>query len=344
VQRLAHFLILPTAMLLLASTAFAQQHRAADPTPNRFGINGHITSEPGQTPIPGAQAVLNSSGGSVVNTVTAGSDGAYTFENVAVGHYMITFTAAEYEPLRQEVTILRGASTLDVTLRKSLEKTTGDDAADRSVSARELSLPSKAQEALAKGKDRLYQQHDPAGSLPFFRKVLELAPGFYEAYYHEGIAYGFQGQTTDAESAFRKAIAGGKGHFADPCFALASLLIDQKKLTDAEQLAQEGLEAQPDDWRGYYALARIFLGLGQLKDAEKNGYETTKRKADFPGLYLILANIHMQLRNNEAVLDDVNAFLKLDPDGPNSDRARAIKAQVEKALGRAPVPIPPSHQ
>jgi tetratricopeptide (TPR) repeat protein len=335
-KRLFRFAILPAALLLVGSAPFAQQRRAGDPNPNRFGITGKITSEGDHTAIPGAQAVLNSSGGSVVNTVTAGSDGAYLFENVAVGRYMITFSAAGYDPLREEVTILSGASTLDVTLRKTIEKKAVEDAELDAVSARELSLPSKAQDALAKGKDHLYQQHDPAGSLPYFRRVLELAPAFYEAYYHEGIAYGFQKQNMDAEEAFRKAIAGGKGHFADPCFALASLLIEQKQLTDAQQLVQEGLQAQPDDWRGYYDLARIYLMLGQYKDAEKNGLEAAKRKADFAGLYLILANIHMQLRNNDAVLDDVNTFLKLDPAGPNSVQARAIKTQVEKVLGRTP--------
>jgi Flp pilus assembly protein TadD len=344
VLRLARFVILPGAILLFTSGAFAQQRRAGDPNPNRFGITGAITGEADHKPIAGAQVVLNSAGGSVVNTVTAGSDGRYLFENVAVGRYTIVFSAPGYDTVRQEVAILSGASTLDVTLRKTLEKQAGDDATENAVSARELSLPSKAQDALAKGKDHLYQQHDAAGSLPYFHKVLEISPDFYEAYYHEGIAYGFQKQTVDAEEAFRKAIAGGKGHFADPCFALASILIDQKQLGDAKQLADEGLQAQPDDWRGYYELTRIYLMLGQYKDAEKNGIEASKRKADFPGLYLMLANIHMQLRDNESVLADVNTFLKLDPSGPNSEQARAIKSQVERALGRAPAQDPPARQ
>jgi tetratricopeptide (TPR) repeat protein len=340
--RLARLAVLPTVLLVLTSAGFAQQRRMGDPTPNRFGITGAISNEVDHKPIPGAQVVLNASGGSVVNTVVTDANGVYTFENVAVGHYMINFSAAGYDPVRQEVTILSGASTLDVSLRKTPENTKAEDSEINAVSTRELSLPAKAQDALAKGKDHLYQQHDPAGSLPYFKKVLELAPDFYEAYYHEGIAYGFQKQNADAEDAFRKAIAGGKGHFADPCFALASLMIDQKQLTDAQQLVKEGLQAQPDDWRGYYDLARIYLMLGQLKDAEKNGIEASKRKSDFPGLYLILANIHMQLRDNEAVLDDVNNFLRLDPNGPNSGQARAIKTQMEHVLGRTSMPDPNS--
>ena len=121
-------------------------------------------------------------------------------------------------------------------------------------------------------------------------------------------------------------------------------MIDQKQLNDALQLVQEGLQAQAEDWRGYYNLARIYLMRGQLKDAEKNGMEASKRKSDFPGLYLILANTHMQLRNNEAVLDDVNNYLRLDPNGPDSGQARAIKSQVEHALGRAATPNPPSQK
>ena len=41
----------------------------------------------------------------------------------------------------------------------------------------------------------------------------------------------------------------------------------------------------------------------------------------------------MQLHKNEAVLDDVNTYLKLEPDGQASAQARIIKTQMEKALG-----------
>jgi hypothetical protein len=41
----------------------------------------------------------------------------------------------------------------------------------------------------------------------------------------------------------------------------------------------------------------------------------------------------MQLHKNEAVLEDVDAYLKLEPDGPASAQARLIKTQMEKAPG-----------
>ena len=197
-------------------------------------------------------------------------------------------------------------------------------------------MPAKAQDALAKGRERLYQKHDAAGSLAYFRKLLEISPGFYEGYFLEGVAYTQQSQVIEAEAAFHKSIDSSEHHYAEPCFALASLLTDEKQFSKADQMAREGLETDPEAWRGHYELARALIGEGRPGDAEKSGLEARKRKADFAALYLILANIHMQLHNNEAVLDDVNAFLRLDPDGPASGQARAIKAQMERALGRTP--------
>jgi tetratricopeptide (TPR) repeat protein len=343
VRHIARFAVtLPAVFLLISNAAFTQRGPGGVANPGRFEIRGNVTDDDRHSPIQDAQVRLSTSAGEMMSSAYSNDRGEFSFINIPAGFYTLAVSANGFESGNQDLSIVgTSVENLHITLRKTTE--TNQDGATKSdiVSARELSLPSKAQEAWAKGKDRLYQKHDPAGSLPFFRKVNELAPGFYEAYYEEGVAFTLQGQPGDAESAFRKAIATSKYQYADPCFAVASLLTDEKQFEDAERFARRGIELEPDAWRGYYELARALLGEGKLNDAEKNGMEARKRKEDFAGLYLILANIHLQLHNNEAVLDDVNAFLKLDPSGPNSNQARAIKSQMEHALGKQPGPGSP---
>ena len=342
VRRSARSAALPACIifLLISGAAFAQR---SGPVGIRHEISGKITSDADNLPLQNIEIRLRTEAGQIVSTTFSSPTGDFSFSELAGGNYVLTIEVQGYERVERDARLTTIASlTANISLHKTVggrpEFGTSTAVRGDAVSARELALPAKAQDALAKGKERLYQKHDPAGSLPFFRKVVEISPGFYDGYYLEGIAYTQQGQLNEAESAFRKAIDGSEHHFADPCFALASLLTDKKQFTDAEQLSQEGMQTDPESWRGYYELARALLGEGKFAEAETNGIEARKRKTDFPGLHLILANIHMQLHKNEAVLEDVNAYLKLEPEGPASGQARAIKSQMERALGRTPAP------
>jgi Carboxypeptidase regulatory-like domain/Tetratricopeptide repeat len=338
VRRFARSVALPASIvfMFIAVTVSAQRN---GPVGMRHGITGRITNDVTNKPMENVEIRLKTSSGQIVSTTFSSPSGNYDFADLAGGNYVITIELEGYEKVeRDERLTMTPALTENIAMHKApgARPEFGDSGAATKGDAVELALPPKAQDALAKGRERLYQKLDPAGSLPFFRKVLEISPGFYDGYYLEGIAYTQQAQLTEAESAFRKAIEGSEHHFAEPCFALASLLTDKKQFAESEQLAHEGMQADPDAWRGYYELARALLGESKFVEAETNGLEARKRKTDFPGLYLILANIHMQLRKNEAVLEDVNAYLNLEPDGPASGQARAIKTQMERALGRTP--------
>jgi hypothetical protein len=342
VRSFARFFALPALFFFVFSAASVYAQRNG-PVGLRHEISGRITSEADNTPLPSIEIRLRTEAGQIISTTFSSPSGNFNFEDLAGGNYVLTIEIRGYERVERDVRLITIPSlTVNVSLRKVVggRPEFGDNpvAKTDAVSARELALPSKAQDALAKGKERLYQKHDPAGSLPFFRRVLEISPGFYDGYYLEGIAYTQQAQLSDAEAAFRKAIEGSDHHFAEPCFALASLLTDKKQFVEAKQLAREGMEADPEAWRGHYEMARALLGEGKFAEAETDAIEARKRKTDFPGLYLILANIHMQLRKNEAVLEDVNAYLNLEPDGPASGQARSIKTQMERALGRTPTP------
>jgi tetratricopeptide (TPR) repeat protein len=342
VRVFARFAALSAFILFMTSSVCAQRPGGGGTaSAGSHAIDGKITNETDHTPIQSIPIRLSTFSGELVSMAYSDVNGNFNFTALSGADYVLTIKAEGYEDVQQQARLTTiSVLTVSIALHKTagLKRelaTTGD-----AISTRELNLPSKAQDALAKGKERLYQKHDPAGSLPYFRKVIEIAPGFYDGYYLEGVAYTEQSQLNEAETAFRAAIEKSEHHYAEPCFALASLLTDKKQFSGAEQIAHEGLQTDAEAWRGYYEMARALLGEKRFAEAETNGMEARKRKTDFPGLYLILANIHMQLHNNEAVLEDVNDFLKLEPDGPSSGQARAIKNQMEKALGRAPATQP----
>lgn len=58
-----------------------------------------------------------------------------------------------------------------------------------------------------------------------------------------------------------------------------------------------------------------------------------KLRPDDPNLYLLLANIHGQLQDDAALLDDLNNYLRIAPSGPFADQVRKQREQVQQVVG-----------
>lgn len=326
---LSRTLQISAAILSIAVLALPAAGQGA----RRFlSISGNVRDDVSQAAMENIRIELHADSGELVTQTFTTSTGAFEFGGLRAGSYLVIIQVSGYEPLRDSVDLLNAShGGLLYSLRRLPDKNNGVPASDQpSVSARELKLPAKAQDALHKGLDKLYVKKDPEGSITFFQKVLEISPDFYEAHYYIGMAYMFTAKLKEAEAAFRSAIEHSDDHYADPHIALATLLVDSKRAEDAEENARRGVELDPQSWQGHLELAKALLLLNRASDAEKSALMARKLKPDFPNLYITLANIHIRLQNAPALLDDVNTYLKLDPNGPYSARAKEIKASVEK--------------
>jgi hypothetical protein len=335
-KRLAQYTALASIIFLLP-TIVSAQGRGQPTTP--WPITVIVHNEVDNRPVAHIKVQFSTSSGSVIDTIFTDTDGQVSSSRLPPGEYVVTIEAEGFKPHREEVEVLEyPGPRVNINLRPiAPEKPAvqGDI-----VSARELGLPQPAQEALQKGREALFQKHDPAGSLPYFQKVLIMAPDFYEADYFEGVAYLEKGLAKEAEDAFHAAIDMSFNQFPEADFSLASLLTDKGRFAEAEAAARAGLTLQPESWRGSFEMARALLGLNRLPEAEQRAAAAKKLNPNFARLYLVLANIHLRLHNNEAVLDDVNTYLKLDPNGPYIGQAKELKEKTEMALGHQSPPSP----
>jgi len=288
-----------------------------------------IVHDTNEQPIEGIEVQLLTDSGNLVGTVYTKPTGKFEFGSLQGGEYLVLIDVAGYEPIRENVN-LPGSSRSGVTL--TLRRTPGTTpvvtSAEQTVTARELALPRDAQEALRKGRERLYEKHDPAGSLRYFAKVLKLSPDFYEADYYTGMAHLFQNQFGGAESSFRAAIAASHDQYGEAFVGLATVLSSTNQFAEAETSARMGLRLQPDSWQGYLELARAQLGMNRAVEAEKSAIEARQLKPDFADLYITLVNIHIRMKNDAALLQDVDAYLKLAPNGQYSSQIRHIREQI----------------
>jgi tetratricopeptide (TPR) repeat protein len=319
--------------LIISTCAFAQ--RGSPNTGLQSEIQGGITSEDDNRPIQNAKVQLTTEAGQVVTSTLTGQDGRFSFRNLAKGNYIVTVTAEGFGTDTQKVIIVGfNVPEVKIGLKKNAKLDDKTSSGGDTVSSRELMLPEKAQEDLHKGMERLYKKNDPSGSVPYFQKVLTLAPSFYEAYYQEGMAYTFERKLADAETAFQKAVSTSNDKYSDPCFGMAAILSDQERFKEAEEFSRHGLELQPGAARGHFELARALFGEGHTAQAQESAIEARRLNPTFSPLYIILANIHLQLHNDAAVVDDLGTYLKLDPNGPFAAQARDLKEKTEKMLSR----------
>ena len=202
------------------------------------------------------------------------------------------------------------------------------------VSVRELSIPGKARNALDKGIKQLKLQ-DWTGSALQFQRAIESFPAFYEAYDMLGAAELAMHRWSDAEAAFRKAIELSRGSYAPPHFGLGLILcINQKRFADAEAVIRDGLDLDPADPSGHFALACVLYTVARFSEAEQSARQAILYKPTFQEPYLLLGQIHRQQNNFAAEIVDLNGYLKLDSTSPRSDRAKSARAEAQRALSR----------
>jgi predicted Zn-dependent protease len=98
------------------------------------------------------------------------------------------------------------------------------------------------------------------------------------------------------------------------------------------------VQLDPKSWHAQSELAQALLGLGQAQDAEDHAKAAADLQPDNPTLRLLLADIHMRTQDDSALLDDLNAYLRIAPNGPYADKVRQQRDEVQRRLQNSQTP------
>jgi len=213
------------------------------------------------------------------------------------------------------------------------------DPSNATISVRELRIPEKARVAFNKGVQR-FAAKDFTGSITEFQKAIAAYDEFYEAYYKLGIANLELQMNEAAEAAFRKSIELSDAKYAPPLFGLGLALGNEKQFSDAETYIRAGIQLEPTSAPGLFALAWVLYSAQRVVEAEKAAREAVLYRPNFAMAHLLLAQIHRRQNNSAAVVEDLDAYLRLDPEGPRSRALRATRDEAEQSLNRETEPKP----
>ncbi len=292
-------------------------------------LSGVVSDADSHARLDGVRLELNSTEGPSVGTFLSASGGTFYFPNLAAGTYTLVASLSGYETASQQVDLFDTERALQVELRKTAG---ASDKGTNTVSVRELSIPRKAHDQMEKGLALLYGKSDYQGSLKPFEKAIQEYPDYYEAYAQIGVAYMKLADTANSEKAFQKSLEVSHEQYLDGYLGLAELSLNGHHFADAETFARKAVEIDANSWRAQSQLARALVELHRPSEAETSALAAVKLKPDNATIYLVLANIHIQLQNDRAQLDDLNNYLKLAPQGSFAEQARQQRDELQQFL------------
>ena len=294
-------------------------------------ISGSVRRDDTDERLPGVRIQLLTAAGNVAHPfVLTNSSGEFSFGQFASGEYEIVAEHDGYQPVRIPLEVSRfDQSNLIIRLHK--QPTSADPSGD-AVTARELAIPQKARSAFEKGLSKADSQKDYRGAVQEFERAIKAYPEYYEAYSELGVAYVRLKDFAAAEKALRASIEMSAQKYPPPLTLLSMLLNDQNRSKEAEPLARQVVATDPNAWRGPYELSRALLGLRRLPEAEASAYAARDLKPDNPDIYLLLSEIHRHTQNPSALLQDIDTYLKLAPEGAAAPQVRNLREQLLKFM------------
>jgi hypothetical protein len=89
-------------------------------------------------------------------------------------------------------------------------------------------------------------------------------------------------------------------------------------------------------------LARSLVGLKRGSEAETSALRARELAPKNPEVYLILADVHVLQLNYQTAVQDLEAYLDLEPNGPTSDAVRRTRDKLQKQIQAQLGDNPPS--
>jgi len=322
------------ACLLFPPCSSALKVGVGGPSNNNLIINGNVYYEGGNEPAAHVMVQLQDSEGEGRQTEETNGSGWFEFRRLSPGTYALAIDLQGYERVSTTVDLsFMPAKGLVIKLRStSGEKPT---AAASSVSAHELSMPEKARELVSSGKKKLYTEKNAQGALEDFQSAVMAAPGYYEAYYQVGMAYLTLGKRDDAETNFRKSIEISSDKYCEAEVGLGTMLLDRRDFAQGEIAVRRGVALNPDYWLGQYELGRALVNENKLPEALQSANQAKSLAPSAAIVYRLLSNIHLRQKDYPALLADIDAYIKLDPDSPAGIRAKQLREQVARKVDTA---------
>lgn len=294
-------------------------------------ISGTVYLPGRKEPASQVAITLKSHDAGIFRSVLTDYDGHFEVLGLPADKYEVSIEEQGYQPYRSTAELEGLALQLELHLTSLASPQPVQNA--NTVSVRELAIPVKAKEEYRKGLVSLAKK-ELANSLKHFASAVRAFPGYFEAIYHQGIVETDLGHQEAAMQDFQMAVEVSGGRYARAQFGIGYLYYLQGNADQAESITRRGLELDPDSADGYVILGMTLLRLNRADEAEKSAREALRRDPNKADAYLVLADSCARRQNYREQVQDLDTYLKMDPTGPASNRAREVRQVAQQILNR----------
>lgn len=330
-------ILLSELILILAMSAWAPRADAQVSNLERPAgeISGTVLSEMDNQPATQVAVSLKSHAAGIFRSVLTDFSGHFEVRSLPPGNYDIHIEEAGYEPTQASAQLDNQPVKLVLKLKPAAASQGYQS--HFTVSVRELKISDKARGEYRKGLESVGKKDWPEG-VNHFAKATKAFPEYYEAYYHMGLAETNLGRLEEAMQAFQKAVDASGGRYAWADFGIGYVLYLEGKASEAETVLRKGLEIDNNSPDGFSILGMTLLRLDKPDEAEKCAREALLRNPNFAQAYLVLSDAFGKRRNYREQLQGLETYLRLEPNGAASERARQAREAVMKLLARSETP------
>ncbi len=294
-------------------------------------VAGNVYCEENSHAANNVQVYLSDAERVQIASAATGDSGEFRFDGLKRGTYTVNINAPGYEPVsvRVDLSILSDKGIAIYLKRISKNQ---DVPESNNISVHELSMPAKARDLMESGKKKLYLDKNVAGGVADFQQAISAAPKYYEAHYQLAIAYLTQGNAEEAEKSLRKAVEVSGDKYGEADVRLGAILLDRGSFAEGEKTIRKGIQLNPNFWLGHYELGRALFDEKKVPEAVVSAEHARQLAPAAPIIYRLLANIHLQEKDYPSLLQDIEEYLKLDPDSPAGIRAKELREQVQQKI------------
>lgn len=305
-------------------------------------LRGRVLAPDGK-PLPGRRAIqvtLNSASTPyTAQELTLG--GRFRFKRLAAGTYTVSAAVRGLGEVRQSVDVTpsladrKGRIHVELTLRTPQQRA----GAGHTVSTRQLSVPYRAWEHYQRAHNDL-KKRKVEEAVERLEGLVEKTPQFVEALNLLGTIYYHKREFDRAEDYFRQALE-HDGNAFEPLVNLGGTLLSMNRVNEALPFNENAALAKPDDALANSQLGMNYYYLGDLESALEH---LTKAKqldpAHFSHPQMILAEIYLRQGDRLAAADELEEFVRLHPDHPESGKIRSRVPVLRKAVDAQRVGAP----
>jgi len=307
---------------------------AEDKKPRLFQFRGQIVDRNGKV-IHDPEPLVFLHGGTLPYTghVRVGLDGAFKFQKLLQGSYVLIVAVAGEGEMRRTIEISPTLADKKGVVREVVTFTPVASVEDHAVVQKsQLSIPKNAQQEVQRSFEAL-SKNDVEAARKHLLRAIDLAPHYAEAWNQLGvIAY----QTRDfvaAEQHFRRSLEEDPGAY----FALVNLggaLLAVDKDAESLEINQRAVKRAPEDALAHSQLGKSYFALGDFEKAETHLRQAKSLDPrHFSSPQLALADVYFLQGRLEERIRELEEYLKYHPDGDFANRVRMLLEQARQKKG-----------